>query len=515
MTLLADELPPQPLCRPPSVDVKATPALEAWWSVEAAQLLPDEPPTPGRPWTLRGGPSKTALPELPDLGSPSEERDSKEQHAPDDANPWWPCTRAAEDNLEPPQAPEALSVESAGVLTRCALRWQPPVSEGSMPITHYIIMVRELNRACSEGDAPEMSSAATFANDGQGADGTSSEASEERVSNHLEVAEVEEDRKEWEVSTDSSLLHYTVTGLSAGETYEFQLRAVSAAGESPPSEASRFCSGPRLPGPPGQPWTYGPLADPPYDPVLAFAAPRETGGAPVQGYRCITFARGHPELTMEVPLLVMGCDHDVITAAAIGFDGNRECQFAVQARNAGGWGPLGPSSAPIFVWRPGPPGRPRAAVAETAPGSPAGLKLAWEAARDQTGKRITTYMVHIHEYMLQSAGGEFAGWEPRRAEACLGSCEGPDREADHNIHGSHPRVHAAVRWWRVCRHTAAARLCSFPFWSHQSRCRGTDDGFCRYRWLAMRTGVLLSGASNRGRRAATNVRHERGGFAAC
>lgn len=55
---------------------------------------------------------------------------------------------------------------------------------------------------------------------------------------------------------------------------------------------------------------------------------------------------------------MVGLDGSLVTAAVCGLAGNRPYQFAVQAGNAGGWGPVGPASSPAFVWRPLAPGKP-------------------------------------------------------------------------------------------------------------------------------------------------------------
>lgn len=199
----------------------------------------------------------------------------------------------------------------------------------------------------------------------------------------------------WEFQIcNSARTTHTVTSLTAGASYEFAVKAVTVAGESDLSPVSSvYHTGPRPPGPTGKPWLYGPSATAPHDPVIAFALPQDTGDAAIEYFRCIAFAEGEPEATTEIPLQVVGADNDVITAAAVGFKANRQCQFAVQAYNAGGWGPLGPSSPPVYVWRPVAPGRPCAmAVQGTA------LRLAWEAVVDQAGKLVTDYSVCVRHW---------------------------------------------------------------------------------------------------------------------
>jgi len=91
---------------------------------------------------------------------------------------------------------------------------------------------------------------------------------------------------DWEPLESTTKTTLVVTGLELGAVYEFAYRAANSgkqSGLSPPSAAHR--TGPRPPGAPGRPWIYGPSATPPYDPVLAFAAPPSHGDgtdAPVQ-----------------------------------------------------------------------------------------------------------------------------------------------------------------------------------------------------------------------------------------
>mmetsp|Transcript_71399 Transcript_71399/g.222710 ORF Transcript_71399/g.222710 Transcript_71399/m.222710 type:complete len:466 (+) Transcript_71399:1-1398(+) len=119
--------------------------------------------------------------------------------------------------------------------------------------------------------------------------------------------------------------------------------------------------------------------------------PPDDSDAPVRLFRCIAFLEGQPEATTEVPLQVVVVDGSVVMAAAGSLPGNCEYQFAVQAYNDGGWGPVGASSPPIYVWRPAAPGRPSA----TPMAAGSGLSLAWEASLDQTGQVMMEYYVNV------------------------------------------------------------------------------------------------------------------------
>lgn len=266
----------------------------------------------------------------------------------------------------PPDAPPAAPVaQSAGVATRVQLSWQAPMADGGLPITHYNVSVRRVGYASGALVQP-------------GADMSRTAGADDEC---------------WEVRADGPRLAHTVTGLVAGARYEFSICAANTAGDGPSSASSGpVRAGPRAPGPAGTPQFHGPAGMPPYDSVLSFAAPQDMGDATVDGYRCIAFSRGRPELTKEVFLHILGADGDVITALAMGL-GNHEYQFSVQAHNAGGWGALGESSEPALIWRPTPPGRPGIVSAQATT-----LALTWMAALDRTGSVLMSYVVHVRHH---------------------------------------------------------------------------------------------------------------------
>jgi len=256
------------------------------------------------------------------------------------------------------------SVEQGVVPTRVTVRWELDNVENVAAITHYVVMVRRL---------PSV--------DGSTDEEPSSEHAEDNAD------------PEWEERTDSTKMVHVVAGLSLEATYEFRVRTMNATSEtahSPPS--GPYDTGPRPPGPPGQLRYLGPEAVFPHDPVLVFTVPGSGAKAPVEGCRCVVFSKNDRSAKMEVSLRVVCIDNETITAVAGGIQGNAEYQFAVQLRNAGGWGPLGPPSTATFVWRPTAPGRPIARSVEAT-----GLELVWDAIVDHRGKLITAYDVHIRD----------------------------------------------------------------------------------------------------------------------
>lgn len=198
----------------------------------------------------------------------------------------------------------------------------------------------------------------------------------------------------WETTAKTALV---VAGLEFGTTYQFAYRTVSSGGaqseRSPTSEP--FTTGPRPPATPGRPWLYGPAADPPHDPLIAFPLSQQSeevsavAAELLQHFRCVAFVVGVPELTVEVPLTIVAVAGTVATAAINGWMANGEYRLAVQACNAGGWSALGPACAPVFVWRPLAPGRP--SVIDVGGGE---LQLAWMGTCDDRGELITAYTVH-------------------------------------------------------------------------------------------------------------------------
>lgn len=244
-------------------------------------------------------------------------------------------------------------VQITGIPTRAALSWHLPQWNRNTPITHFIVVV---HCVAVDGGVP-----------------------------------VDTGDEHWEVRTDGARTSHTITGLIAGASYEFSLKVASAVGISEPSPVTVYHTGPRAPAAPGAPRFQGPSSVEPYDPVLSFMAPKDER---IQCYRCIAFCKGHLEVTTEVPLQVLGEENGVVTAVAHGLH-VREYQFAVQGRNAGGWGPLSASSEPVFVWRPMFPGRPL-----TSNIRPEGLDLTWKSPVDEHGVLIRSYVLHVRRHTV-------------------------------------------------------------------------------------------------------------------
>lgn len=361
-----------------------------------------------------------------------------------------PCSAASEvfsTPLGPPDPPASPAVGAVGVSTRAMLQWQPPECSMGPPVLEYAILIKRVsivhqtsekqdasggsdsaNHAMRDGSVDATAADSSGTDGGEGArgggvagklatfsglgdsgtndSGTSLGAGNSDIANTGMTSGPVSGyfpMEEWEARTGAPRPIHTVTGLEPGAAYVFRVKTITAAGESAPSKPSSiFYTGPRPPGAPGRPWLYGPHSTEPYDPVIAFTGPTVCDpSAPVESFRCIAFVKGRPEVTAEVQLMVVGSDGNVITATAAGLQASGEYQFAVQACNAGGWGPLGLSSPPALIWRPCAPGRPRITDVNVSNGS---VRLKWVGSYDQHAALIIDYTVHIRR--LANADGE-------------------------------------------------------------------------------------------------------------
>jgi hypothetical protein len=136
----------------------------------------------------------------------------------------------------PPSTPEVTGYDSNMV----ALKWNPPRDDGGAPVTGYIV---ERFEKRGGGDWAPVSALGIV-----------------------------------------PLTHANVTGLSEGETYQFRVRAVNAAGEGPPSGSCEPVTCRPFVQPPGQPDRprIGKVTK--HSVALNWMRPLSDGGAPIEGY---------------------------------------------------------------------------------------------------------------------------------------------------------------------------------------------------------------------------------------
>lgn len=257
-----------------------------------------------------------------------------------------------------PSEPRSLNVEAGqGSFTAT---WQPPEREGDHPVTGYVLSW---------------------------------------------IAQRE--NADWEYAQAGNVLTHTVTGLDPGVTYQVYVFAVSEAGGGEWSEGATV-----VPlDPPVDPPVTPPVVTPPVTPpvvtppivtppakapaapgkpkaklasksvTLSWAAPANTGGAPITGYRVqrATKEKG-PWSTVAGPV---GAARSV---KVTGLKNGTKYYFRVAALNAAGAGEWSASVAATPRTTPGAPGKPKASAKVRS------VKLTW--AKPATGgAKITDYVI--------------------------------------------------------------------------------------------------------------------------
>ena len=154
-------------------------------------------------------------------------------------------------------------------------------------------------------------------------------------------------------SVPGTATKFDVTGLAAGASWVFRVRAVNAGGPGPwslPSAPVRVALAPSVPGAPSG--LVGTAAA--SSVVLSWTAPTDDGGSPITGYRVQVYegASGTPSGT---PLDSPGTGR---TLTVTGLTNGTTYRFDVAAVNAVGTGPASAKSAPVTPVAPAPPAPP-------------------------------------------------------------------------------------------------------------------------------------------------------------
>ena len=183
-------------------------------------------------------------------------------------------------------------------------------------------------------------------------------------------------------------LGWTVTGLTNGQDYAFEVRARNRVGEGPARGALATPVG-RLGAPASLTATAGDE-----EVVLAWSAPADDGGAPVTGYE-YRYAAGDA-VPRDTPWQSAGLN---LEWTVTGLTNGRQYAFEVRARNREGEGEArGALATPV--------GRPGVLASLTATAGDGEVALAWSAPADDGGAPVTGY-----EYRY-AAGGEVPGPVP-------------------------------------------------------------------------------------------------------
>ena len=165
----------------------------------------------------------------------------------------------------------------------------------------------------------------------------------------------------------------TVTGLTNGQQYAFEVRARNRVGGSPPRRATATPVGP-----PGAPASLTATAGD-GEVVLAWSAPTNDGGAPVTvyEYRYVAGSSVPDSTPWQTAGLTLG-------TTVTGLTNGQQYAFEVRARNrVGGSPPRRATATPV-----GPPGAPASLTATAGDGE---VVLTWGAPTDDGGAPITAY----------------------------------------------------------------------------------------------------------------------------
>ncbi|HSF27165.1 MAG TPA: fibronectin type III domain-containing protein [Actinomycetes bacterium] len=177
---------------------------------------------------------------------------------------------------------------------------------------------------------------------------------------------------------------YRLSGLQPGETYTFSVQAVNHAGAGPASNAVTVTV-PVAPAP-GAPTDLSAIAGP-GQAQLAWTAPADDGGAPINGYEVTPVNDG---VRQEAIRTADATTHLTVTGLTPG----ASYVFTVAAVHVGA---VGPSSSPSVAVTPTAisaaavvPGVPSDVVATPGPGS---LTLTWSPPADDGGASIVHYVI--------------------------------------------------------------------------------------------------------------------------
>ena len=192
------------------------------------------------------------------------------------------------------------------------------------------------------------------------------------------------------------ILEQTVTGLTNGQRYAFQVRARNRVGRGAPRGSLATPAG--RPGPPAS--LTGTAGD--GEVALIWSAPADNGGAPLIGYE-YRYAAGAAvpagTLWQSAPL-----NHQL---TVIGLTNGQQYAFEVRARNRVGEGAArGALATPV--------GRPSAPASLTATAGDQEVALAWAAPLDDGGTQVTSY-----EYRYAAGGAVPVGTPWRSAGLTL------------------------------------------------------------------------------------------------
>ena len=197
--------------------------------------------------------------------------------------------------VDKPGAPERFKVKGV-TETEVSLTWEEPINDGGSMVTGYILEKRETGKRAWQ-----------------------------------KVAEVED-------------MEFTVTGLTEGQTYNFQVAAVNEVGAGPFAELTKGVAPKSQYEPPGPPSAPEITEIRKESCILKWEAPEENGGTEVAGYFIERSAGGSarwlrisrepvPDVTDEVKDLIEGTEY----------------AFRIVAQNKVGEGPPGPQSKPVVA----------------------------------------------------------------------------------------------------------------------------------------------------------------------
>jgi hypothetical protein len=233
-----------------------------------------------------------------------------------------------------PTAPTALAVATDGAAHTATLTWSAPVSDGGSPVTSYDVF---------RDGAPVGSTVA----------GTRT---------------------------------FVASGLVAGTTYDFSVRAVNIVGAGPFVHVSALLPA----GVPGAPTSFTAAADGPGRTVtLTWAAPAGDGGSPVTGYEVL-------QDSTSLGIEPAGARSRIVTGLARG----ATYDFSVRALNAAGPGPVAGTSVTVPAALPAAP-----AIGRAASGAKGGRSTAtatWTPPVDDGGAAIDHYRVVA--YRIDASG---------------------------------------------------------------------------------------------------------------
>ena len=190
-------------------------------------------------------------------------------------------------------------------------------------------------------------------------------------------------------NTGNTTTTYSHTGLAAGTTRHYRVRAINASGAGPPSNvANATTSG--TTGVPGPPTNLAATADGITAIGLSWRAPSNTGTSAITGYRIEVSSNAGTSWSN----LVANTGSTATTYNHTGLSANTTRHYRVSAINAAGTGvPSNVASATTAaVTRPGPPSN-----LEAEAGGPTEVELDWDAPASDGGSPVTGYRIEYSE----------------------------------------------------------------------------------------------------------------------